>query len=39
MDQSATGRSVNKIKYYILSITKEIPDTMYGVPQIENTVF
>jgi len=33
-DQSATERSVDKIKYYIFSITKEVPDTMYRIPQI-----
>jgi len=35
MDQSTTGRSVDKIKYYILSITKDVPDTMYVITQIE----
>ena len=33
-DQTATECSVDIIKYYILSITKQVPDTMYSIPQM-----
>ena len=33
-DQSATECSVDKITYYMLSITKQVTDTMYSIPQI-----
>ena len=33
-DQSATQCSVDNSKHYKLSITKQVPDTMYSIPQI-----